>query len=375
MNCPNCGTEIPEGMAYCPSCSQKVIKHLSEEASALASLEVPIPAAELTIEPAVDITTDISSVPAVSAVEPIAKSTDELTANPVVESESISPNKPIHAEEDVATLTSTPISELTPALDEQALVEEPSEEVLPQYDENSVVVRPIEESEPILAPSDARPKTRQEKRAMRARLRTMRIALARGIEQRGDPHLHVHDNDLSAKAAPVQPISKVKEVHMFRRQIILGALFACIILVILGGLYGAWSTGLIGGVTVPDVRGRSAADATAVLTDAGFDVNLAITYVDDSAGLVVNMVPKPGERQPYGQTITVQVSEQRVIPNIVGKTFDEAAKELYDRGYDVVTVTGVDAVEKSDIVTAVTPDEGTSATVEQSITLTVKRAE
>lgn len=282
MKCPDCGTEIPEGMAYCPSCSQKVIKHLSEEAS---------------------------------------------------------------------------------------------HEVLPQYDEDSVVVRPVEEREPILAPSDARPKTREEKRAMRARLRTMRIALARGIEQRGDPHLHVHDNDLSAKAAPVQPISKVKEVHLFRHQISMGIVFALIILAMLGGFYGAWSTGLIGGVTVPDVRGRSAADATAVLTDAGFNVSLNTTYVDGSAGLVVAMDPEPGERQPRGQLITVQVNEPRVIPNVVGKTYREALAELRARGYADVTVLGVDTVQDSDIVDALSPEQGTAAPVSQSITLTVHHAE
>lgn len=358
MICPNCGTEIPEGMAYCPSCSQKVIKHLSEEASALASLE----AQSIPVAPK-----DVSGAP--KGVQDTPGVSDALGTSPTTDIPKAS------AVSGALDISDTSDTAKTVSVSESAQDQKISSEVLPHYDEHSVVVRPVEESESILASSDSRPKTREEKRAMRARLRTMRIALARGIEQHGDPHLHVHDNDLSAKAAPVQPISQVKEVHMFRRQIIMGIILALIILTVLSGLYGAWNSGLIGGVVVPDVRGRNAADATAVLTDAGFTVNLDTAYVDGASGLVVSMTPEPGERQSHGQLITVQVSEPRVIPNVVGKTYREASAELDARGYTTVVVVGVDAVKDSDIVFAVSPDQGTALTASQPVTLTVYRAE
>ena len=71
----------------------------------------------------------------------------------------------------------------------------------------------------------------------------------------------------------------------------------------------------------------------------------------------------------------MQVSEPRVIPNVVGKTYREASAELDARGYTTVVVVGVDAVKDSDIVFAVSPDQGTALTASQPVTLTVYRAE
>ncbi|MCL2826992.1 MAG: PASTA domain-containing protein, partial [Eggerthellaceae bacterium] len=89
--------------------------------------------------------------------------------------------------------------------------------------------------------------------------------------------------------------------------------------------------------TVPDVTGISFAAATQELQDAGFDIGT--TTEDYSAsiatGLVISQDPKAGDPASAGTKVNLVVSkglEQVPVPDLTGKSADDARKALDDAG-------------------------------------------
>ncbi len=128
-----------------------------------------------------------------------------------------------------------------------------------------------------------------------------------------------------------------------------------------------------GGHAIPDVRGMTEADATAVLEESGFEVRSTQVKSDDTEGLVLVMDPTAGARAERGDEVVIHVATAREIPNVVGKS-EEAAKEAFEEaGYENVTY----AKERSDspegTVLSVSPEAGTRA--KSTIPITVKVAE
>ncbi len=103
-------------------------------------------------------------------------------------------------------------------------------------------------------------------------------------------------------------------------------------------------------VELPAVVGQQEDDGIAALEAAGFLVNVDRRYDDVDEGTVILQEPA-SEEAPRGAEVTVVVSdgpEPVVLPNVVGKTSDEARSILEDAGFEVVA-----AEEFSDTV-----DEG-----------------
>jgi eukaryotic-like serine/threonine-protein kinase len=92
-------------------------------------------------------------------------------------------------------------------------------------------------------------------------------------------------------------------------------------------------------VVVPNVAGRSAADATAALQDAGFAVNPKLQYDPNiPAGNVIGTDPKIGAGAPRDSSITLIVSQgpQPVpVPDVSNQTFDQASQALTAAGFAV----------------------------------------
>lgn len=322
MNCPRCNAQVPKGVVFCPVCGDKVIKHLSSEAAALASLEVvPLKAAQ-----------------------------------PAAPVEATTPTESTVTTEPTAPAESTAVAESTG----------PVESTVAAESTGSLAITG--------APKSVRPKSRKEKKALRARLRTIAIAYKQGTLQRVSPRLHVHDNNESAQAAPVQSVTDLLDRYMLRQQIIRGALTALVVLCLVGIVSLVLPRGFFGGIPVPDVRGRSAADATAILRDKGFEVAVQNAYVDDSAGLVIATDPNPDKLQGLGKTVTLTVGELRHIPSIQGVNYKQALKKLHEYGYQNVHVTGVDSPSDTDVVVGIDPAANSMAQKDQPVTLTLKRA-
>ncbi len=101
------------------------------------------------------------------------------------------------------------------------------------------------------------------------------------------------------------------------------------------------------GITVPEVIGKSQAEATSILEKAGFVVNVTQSY--DAAvenGYVISQSPEEASTAPEGSSVTIRVSqgteENKVrVPNVVGLTEMDAMATLSESGLTVGTVTPV----------------------------------
>ncbi|SOD95623.1 Stk1 family PASTA domain-containing Ser/Thr kinase [Blastococcus haudaquaticus] len=138
-----------------------------------------------------------------------------------------------------------------------------------------------------------------------------------------------------------------------------------------------------GTIDLPDVTGRSEADARAVLTQAGFsDAQISTEEVDaaEAPGTVVGTDPGTGSPAGSGTRIVLRVSGgpgALQVPDLTGRTEQAARQALQSAGFTgPVTVTPVDA-EPDDVpgtVVESNPPTGTEAPADQAITLFIARA-
>lgn len=374
MICPCCNAQVPKGVVFCPVCGEKVIKHLSSEAAALASLEV------------------VSPEPVASPPEQAAPSTAVLTEQQeaFASKQSVPPDPNMAASATTSNVAAAPngtadpnVTAISNTTADPTAVATPNITADPTVTATSDITTaaPVTSETSTAAPSATspaanvsvpRPKSRKEKKALRARLRTIGIAYKQGTLQRLNPRLHVHDNNESAKAAPVQSVTDLLDRYMLRQQVIWGALTALVVLCLAGIIFLLLPRGFFGGVPVPDVRGSSAADATAILRNKGFEVAVQNAFVDDSAGLVMATDPNPDKLQGLGKTVTLTVGELRYIPPIQGANYSQALKKLREFGYQNVHVTGVDSPSENDVVVGIEPAANSTVPKDQPVTLTLK---
>jgi serine/threonine-protein kinase len=116
-----------------------------------------------------------------------------------------------------------------------------------------------------------------------------------------------------------------------------------------------------GGIQIPDVTGKSYAEAVATLHEKGFEVKKASDTVNTQAkDTVVSTKPGAGDRAKSGDTITVYISDgsnysasaaaattevstakadgQVTVPNIIGLTSEEAVITLVEAGLQAGSV-------------------------------------
>jgi serine/threonine-protein kinase len=94
-------------------------------------------------------------------------------------------------------------------------------------------------------------------------------------------------------------------------------------------------------VDVPDVVGDGRLQARKTLTDAGFEIEETRTF-SDSVGInrVISQSPDGGSLSESGKAVRIEVSsgpERLPVPDVVGKTQDEARSALDDFKVSVVT--------------------------------------
>lgn len=128
--------------------------------------------------------------------------------------------------------------------------------------------------------------------------------------------------------------------------------------------------------SIPDVTGMSLDDAKKALEDAGFVVQVAQEASDQDENTVVSVDPAAGTQAKQGDQVTITVAIPRTIPNVVGKTEDEAKQALSDAGAtNVVVKTEASADATEGTVSAVEPTEGSAFKSGDQVTLTVATKE
>ena len=146
---------------------------------------------------------------------------------------------------------------------------------------------------------------------------------------------------------------------------------AIIAAIVVGLLYFA---GVWGGKAIPDVTNMTETDARAVLEEAGFTVRTSQVKSDDTEGLVLIMDPASGTRAPDNSEVVIHVAAARLIPDIVGKTAEEAEGLLRDAGYDTITFERVKSEGDEGIVLSVEPEPGSRAKSTTEVVVRVSEA-
>ena len=128
-------------------------------------------------------------------------------------------------------------------------------------------------------------------------------------------------------------------------------------------------------VKVPNVVGMTEDEATRTLEDLDFGVNVKETTNDRiPEGTVVSQGPEAGEEAPKGSTVEIVVSSgkpQVEVPNVVGKTADEAANILGRAGFTGKrSEESSTEVEKGKVIRT-DPEAGEKATQGSTVTYVV----
>jgi serine/threonine-protein kinase len=126
---------------------------------------------------------------------------------------------------------------------------------------------------------------------------------------------------------------------------------------------------------VPNVVGLGRRAARRTLTDAGFEVEER-RVPDDSVRVdrVVRQSPSGNSQAEQGQVVTLDVSSgpaQGVVPEVVGKSEDDARSALEDAGFRVTVVQKEDADAGAGTVLAQNPTDGATAARGSQVTITV----
>lgn len=144
------------------------------------------------------------------------------------------------------------------------------------------------------------------------------------------------------------------------------AVAAALAIGLIGYMFQWW-----GGVSVPDVQGLTEDVAVQKIEEAGFVADVGYTYVDTDAGKVLSQGTKAGEREAKGTTISLEVGKARTIPDVIGKTKEDASAALSEIGAGTIHCVYQSSDSDAGTVLAVDPDVGTTISSGDTVTLTV----
>ena len=146
-----------------------------------------------------------------------------------------------------------------------------------------------------------------------------------------------------------------------------------LVILVLGGGGGVLTYGmeLWGGKSVPGTVGESQANAEAMLSDKGFEVNVQAEPADDAIGKVLSQDPEAGTRLPEGSEVTIVVATNRTIPEVVGLSEAEARAKLAEAGAERIETKVVSSSEAEGTVLEVSPGAGEPFVSRSIVTLTV----
>jgi serine/threonine-protein kinase len=126
-------------------------------------------------------------------------------------------------------------------------------------------------------------------------------------------------------------------------------------------------------VQVPEVVGARESDAVATLRAAGLVPRVVDIFSTEPEGTVIAQDPKGGTSIVEGSDVRLNVSkglQQTGLPNVIGRSFDDAAAALREAGFTPVR-RDVEASEPEGTVIGMSPGAGTLAPPGTRVTLNV----
>ncbi|WP_130863520.1 Stk1 family PASTA domain-containing Ser/Thr kinase [Bacilliculturomica massiliensis] len=134
-------------------------------------------------------------------------------------------------------------------------------------------------------------------------------------------------------------------------------------------------------LTVPDLRGKTEAEATAELEEMGLklQVDLEVNSDEYEAGQIVSQTPKAEAEVKEGKTITVNISKgqkgNNSIPDITGSTISDAEYKLEQYGFVLGSTTEESSDRPKGIILDQNPKSGTEAEKGARVNVTVSSGE
>ena len=147
---------------------------------------------------------------------------------------------------------------------------------------------------------------------------------------------------------------------------------AIFVLALAGIVFVLWHLQACGGVTPHNVVGWRLERAQAALEQKGFIVETSEEFDDGEPGFVLSMSPNYTDRIAPGATIKLVVSKARTMPDIVGKSKDEAKKLLDEAGLSYEFVDVIDDGDEN-IVLSANIAAGNKASSKNKITVEVSK--
>ncbi len=134
-----------------------------------------------------------------------------------------------------------------------------------------------------------------------------------------------------------------------------------------------------GGVTVPvpNLEGLTEAQAVQALRDVGLDVGEVIDhYIEregEAVGVVVAQDPAWGTQLAKGEKVTITVSREMRMPDVAGKSQEEAEDALRNLGVSVIEINNKDVEDEEEVgkVLSQSPQAGALISPTKTVRLTV----
>lgn len=183
----------------------------------------------------------------------------------------------------------------------------------------------------------------------------------------------------TADRTSVMPVSTTPAASRRRRALaysLITVLFLSIIVGLVALLFSVLSpSGPT--VAVPNVTGETFEEASRLLEGAGLKVSRAEDEFHDSyaAGIVISQDPEEGTKQPEGTEVELVVSkggEKVAVPDVVGKSQDEATKLIESAGLKVGDIKRAfsEDVAKDNVISQ-DPEPGTRVARDSTVNLQV----
>ena len=173
-----------------------------------------------------------------------------------------------------------------------------------------------------------------------------------------------------------------KEEKPKKKSGILGTVLKILLLLILlaaGAVYYFFG-GSKPEIAVPDVNGKTAAEAQQILKEKGFKVELE-DKIDSSAkpGMVLRMDPVAGVKRKEGATVTLTVAsaEKTVsVPRVAGLKLEQAEKLLAEKGLRIEKIEQKwDSAKPEDVILSQSPEENSRLSENGGVTLIINKKE
>jgi serine/threonine-protein kinase len=129
-------------------------------------------------------------------------------------------------------------------------------------------------------------------------------------------------------------------------------------------------------VSVPDVVGEDRGAARSDLTNAGFQVTETEQESAQTAGTVLSQSPSGGSKVARGSTVRIVVAKEQqiTVPDVTGKSSEDAVNKLSDAGFSVqVSRKDVAKPSEDDKVISQKPGKGSKQPKGTKVTIVVGR--